>query len=191
MSKTIQERAAVELARVGAFRAGDAAIIGIWARRGFEQQEAREPPDIVENCTPRLPWLNNIRDSRRHLAADETAARDRPACQGAMRMLVSMIPWRLPGRTRGVEHLQGLLRRTIREPQETGSEPPPSWKVSRRSIDKLPLDPLPGRKQQRGAMPRRQPPGVWSDAVVGGIVIAISRGHPRFWLLACSGASAG
>jgi signal transduction histidine kinase len=149
----------------------------------FEQQEARRTTDIVENSQRSITLLNNIRDHAEHLAATNSEPEIEQLARAVDEDAREYDPLATyQGEREEWTHLQGLLRELSGNPRNRRRAASVVEGEIGKSIDKLlSINSLEGSSNV-AAIRAANRQAVWSDAVVGGIVIAIALAI-SLWLL--------
>ena len=149
----------------------------------FEQQEARRTTDIVENSQRSITLLNNIRDHAEHLAATNSEPEIEQLARAVDEDAREYDPLATyQGKREEWTHLQALLRELSGNPRNRRRAASVVEGEIGKSIDKLlSINSLEGSSNV-AAIRAANRQAVWSDAVVGGIVIAIALAI-SLWLL--------
>ena len=149
----------------------------------FEQQEARRTTDIVENSQRSITLLNNIRDHAAHLAATNSEPEIDQLARAVDEDAREYDPLATyQGKREEWTHLQALLRELSGNPRNRRRAASVVEGEIGKSIDKLlSINSLEGSSNV-AAIRAANRQAVWSDAVVGGIVIAIALAI-SLWLL--------
>jgi signal transduction histidine kinase len=149
----------------------------------FEQQEARRTTEIVENSQRSITLLNNIRDHAQRLAATNSESEIDQLARAVDEDAREYDPLATyQGEREEWAHLQGLLRELSGNPRNRRRAALVVEGEIGKSIDRLlSINSLEGSSNV-AAIRAANRQAVWSDAVVGGIVIAIALAI-SLWLL--------
>ena len=139
----------------------------------FSQQESRRTTDIVENSQRSITLLNNIRDHAKRLAATSSE----PEIDQLVRAIDEDARDYDPlatfqGEREEWTHLQGLLRELSANPTNRERAAPVVEAEVDRSIDSLLAINFLEGSSNVAAIRAAHRQAVWSDAAVGGIVLA-------------------